>query len=773
MQVLVSILAYNLLKRSCIFYLLLFLFPCILSAQNKLMLSGRITEEQFPLAYAHIYIEELHNGVYSDSSGFYVVALDKGTYHITYSYIGYKTIQKKVLIDADKRMDITLQPSTLHQPEIVINLDKEQEIFENTHSVNRLSQADLKKNPSLLGEPDPIKLLQHTAGVTNAGDGQGGLFVRGGDSDHTRILFNQATLYNPSHLLGVFSTFHPETVHKVSLYTGGASPLYSGLIGSYLDVRSSEKIPQRVRFDASLGILTSRIHLAAPISSKTALTLSARRSHITSIIKPLLNKIDSENELLSQSKYDFYDYNLSFLWQISDKDRISLHAYTGNDQADLPFQLYDVSFQMGWQNTVSALKWQHNFNDDLFMEQIFSGSYYQSHSKFSQANYLGKLNTRLYDLNYKGVVHYLLNNHRIEPGYEITFNHTISGNSRLTLDDTPLSQSSSLRFANTRLGLFINDEITCRQWVFNLGIRYTYYRNHPLIADDKPTSFHEWEPRLSMRYALHECHALKMSYTQHVQFTHLIPLSSSTGLPMDYWIPASQKIPPQHGWQWSGGYFYRSNSRYPISWSAEIYYKRLFDQLESKNNLISVFEHSQTMQLLERGKGEAYGLELQFKKEGRLWEIQAAYTLAKNMRLFTTMNQGDPFPACNDRRHDLSLLVNYTPNRKWQFSTAFVYASGKPVSVPSELIFIGGAAINNYQRYNSQRMPAYHRMDLSITRTFHHNEKFYSELNFSFYNLYWRKNTFILFFTSEDNQCVARQGSLFPVIPSLSWSIHF
>lgn len=760
-------------------------FPMWLAAQKEFKLSGYVTDNREKLVSTHIYIHELQRGTYTDSTGFYTLTLTQGTYNLLCSHVGYKTVTKKVLLNRSQRIDFKLVKDTSLQQEVVIRIDKEEEIFHSSQGATHLSAQEIKQLPTLLGEPDPVKLLQHTASVTTNGDGKTGLFVRGGNADHTRVLYNRNTIYNPYHLLGIFSVFNPDAVHDISLYTSGISPEYSGLIGSFLDVRSSETLPKRFSLNGSVGILSSRMHLSVPVSSKCAFDLSARLSHITHIIKPLLQKTGISNDMLGNSSYDFYDYNASFLWQPSEKDKITFHAYAGDDFAKMPFNVYDIHFKMAWQNQAASLHWQHLFHNDLFLEQTLNWSRYHSNTQFSQSTYRGRLKTLLNEYTYKATINYLKHNHWLKAGYELIFNRTIPNNARLTLNNEPIEQEQPLRFYNTQLGLFANEEWEWNKWLLDIGMRYTLYhggtqRQKEVIIpiECHNATYHAWEPRLSLRYALTENQNLKAAYAHHIQFMHLIPLSSSTGLPMDYWIPSTSQIKPQNGDQWSIGYFGQTADN-NWNWGAEVYYKRMHQQLESKNNLISIFEQNNAIQHLEKGKGWAYGLEISLKKKMGQWTGWSSYTLSKNMRQFKNINDRDPFPAYSDRRHDFSLVLQYTPHNRWRFSSAFVYSTGKPLSVPTGLTIINGTIINEYSRFNTQRMPAYHRMDLSATRTFRHSDKFYSELNISFYNIYWRKNAFIVIFTANENKenhsyhPGYRQGSLFPVIPSVSWNFYF
>lgn len=772
-----------------LFSLALFIFlPLLLPAQVRWAVQGEVTLSGKPLEAASVIVTETKQGTGTDKNGYYRLTLPEGSYHLRFSYLGCQPVERQIVVSkAPVTLNITLEETGEQGKEVVIGATVEDPPYQSTGSTTVLSKEEMRSLPSLLGEPDPLKLLQLTAGVTNAGEGKTGLFIRGGNSDQTRVLFNEAPIYNPNHFLGVFSVFNPNVTDKAVLMSGGVSPEYGNALASVLDVHSSTEIPERVTLSGSLGLASSRLHLEIPSGDNFKMTLSARRSHITHLIKPILSLVDRSDDLKG-TEYDFSDYNLAMVWNLSPRDKLSLHAYTGDDKANMYYKEYGMNFDIGWTNQAASLQWQHRFDGSYSMNQLVTWSGYEATTNFQQSSYVGNMKNKLQELRYKGTLDYASTHHFIKGGYELTVNQTMPNDSWFTLNNTLLNTPNGMKYNNTQASLFVNDDMEWERWRINAGVRTNWYgqfgpyhrqpQNGTRSYDrnELVQSYTGIEPRLSARYLLTPTSSVKASLTRHIQYLNMISLSSSTGLPIDYWIPATRQIRPQTGWLTTLGY-YRT---FPDDWqcSGELYYKSMRHILENGKDLVSMIELADPEESLYDGKGWAYGLELTLKKEKGMWRGWISYALSWNWRKYAEINNGKAFAANTDQRHDLSVVGIYEPNAKWRFSSSFVYTSGKPVNVPVGIYALNGIFILEYGDYHSQRMPAYHHLDLSATRTWKHSGGRYSELNFSFFNVYLRKNPFLIYFTARrlsknSYQPTARKGSLFPIMPSISWTFNY
>lgn len=765
-----------------------FFLPLLLSAQVRWTVHGRITLSDEPLESASIVVMETKEGTNTDKDGNYQMDLPSGTYRLRFSYLGCKLVEKRIEVTkAPIVLNISMEETGELGKEVIVGANVEDPLYESTGSATVLSKEEMKSFPSLLGEPDPLKLLQMTASVSNTGEGKTGLFIRGGNSDQTRVLFNEAPIYNPSHFLGVFSVFNPNVTDKAVLMSGGVSPEYGNALASVLDVHSSTDIPERVTFSGSLGLASSRLHLEIPSGENFKMTFSVRRSHITDVIKPILSLVD-KSEDTEDTEYDFSDYNMALIWNFSSKDKLFIHGYAGNDKASMYYKEYDMSFDIGWSNQAASIQWQHSFDSRYSMNHLLTWSRYKANTNFTQTSYEGEMKTHLNEYKYKGTLDYATNTHFLKGGYEVTMNQTIPNDSWFTLNNTFLNTPNGVKYYNTQASLFINDDMEWERWRINAGVRYNWYGqfgpyDHLLQSggrlynrNELVQSYNGLEPRLSARYLLTSTSSVKASLTHHIQYLNMISLSSSTGLPVDYWIPATKQIRPQTGWLTTLGYFKSLNKEW--QYSAEVYYKNMNHILENGKDLVSMIELADPEGSLYDGKGWAYGLELSLKKEKGMWRGWISYALSWNWRKYAEINDGKSFAANTDQRHDLSVVGIYEPNEKWRFSSSFVYTSGKPVNVPVSMYILNGTFILEYGDYHSQRMPAYHRLDLSATRTWKYSKGRYSELNFSFYNVYMRKNPFIVYFSArkvgkDSYQPIARKSSLFPIFPSISWTFNY
>jgi hypothetical protein len=782
------------LQRRLFSLALLLFLPLLLPAQVRWAVEGKVTLSGQPLEAVTVTVTPIRQdttgtkqGTTTDQQGHYRFTLVKGSYRLRFSYLGCQPEEREIEISqAPVTLSIALKESSQQAKEIVIEATVEGPPYESTGSTTVLSKEEMKSLPALLGEPDPLKLLQLTASVTNAGEGKTGLFIRGGNSDQTRVLFNEAPIYNPNHFLGVFSVFNPSVTDKAVLMNGGVSPEYGNALASVLDVQSSTEIPDRVTLNGSLGIASSRLHLEIPSGDNFKMTLSVRRSHITHLIKPIISAVDKSQDLKG-TEYDFSDYNMALVWNPSARDKLSLHAYTGDDAAHMFYKEYGMYFDIGWSNQAASLQWQHLFDGGFTMNQLVTWSAYKASTTFKQSAYEGNMKNRLQEVKYKGTLDYATTHHFIKGGYELTVNQTLPNDSWFSLNSTLLNTPNGLKYNNAQTSLFVNDDMEWEHWRINAGVRANWYGQFgPYDRPQSGTrsydrnelmqSYIGIEPRLSARYLLTPTSSVKASLTRHIQYLNMISLSSSTGLPVDYWIPATRQIRPQTGWLSTLGYY--STFATDWQWSGELYYKTMHHILENGKDLVSMIELADPEESLYDGKGWAYGMELSLKKEKGIWRGWISYALSWNWRKYAEINDGKPFAANTDQRHDLSVVGIYEPNAKWRFSSSFVYTSGKPVNVPVGIYMLNGIFILEYGKYHSQRIPAYHHLDLSATRTWKYSHGRYSELNLSFFNVYLRKNPFLVYFGARrldknSYQPTARKGSLFPIMPSISWTFNY
>ncbi len=769
------------------FFLVVFvlLLHFIGQAQQKYILSGHIrdvaTGEDLP--GATILVDGVANlGTATNAYGFYSITLLGGKHTVRYQYVGYASQTTDINLTENKKLDIELTEQSFELGNIVVTGERADRNVSSVDMGNiKLSPKEVEKIPIIFGEQDIVKTMQLTPGVKSAGEGNSGFYVRGGGIDQNLILLDEAPVYNASHLLGFFSIFNSEAIREANLMKGSIPAEYGGRASSVFDIKMKEGNLKEYGVAGSVGLISSNLAIEGPIvKDKGSFIVSARRTYADLFLA------FSKEEDLQNTKLYFYDLNLKANYKINDNNRIYLSGYFGRDD----FGFAD-EFGFDWGNATGTIRWNHNFSEKLFSNTSFIVSNYSY-----DINILGDfevtIGSQIDDMNLKQDFTWYVNPlntikfggnviyHKIMPG-EIT----VFGNSGINAETISTrkaiewaayisnSQSISERlklYYGLRLALFSN---------VGPGEFYEFNTDGDLTYTNKISDFEfvktqgGLEPRLSLNYMLDSKSSLKTSYNRIYQFLHLLS-NSTTTTPTDLWLPSSNNVKPQIADQVSAGYF-RNFKDNEYESSVEVYYKDLKNQIDYKNGAELVFNSTVEAELVF-GRGWAYGAEFMFKRNfGRLngW---VSYTLARTMRQFDEINDGNPFSARQDRIHDLALVGIYEITPKWSLSANWIYYTGNAVTFPSGKYEIDGIVAGYYTERNGYRMPPYHRLDIGLTWQRKKTEKFESSWNFSVYNAYARENAyFIQFRQNDENPAVteAVQFSIFKIIPSVSYRFKF
>lgn len=669
----------------------------------------------------------------------------------------------------------------LKEIEVSASRSSNDAILKNMSGHLKLNMDKLQSLPRILGNIDLLRTLQLTPGIQTSGELNSGLYIRGGDSGHNQILFNGATVYNPMHLLGFFSIFNNEQLSSTSLFKSYTPPQYGGRISGTIDIQSKSELIDHTSVCGSLGIIASQGSLATPIGKKSTLYLSARGSYINLLLD--LIHIDTES---IQPCYGFQDYNLTYVSEFSTTDKLIFNAYWGKDKLSIKEYYYQANGGMEWENATASLIWRKQFSYSTRMEHTIWSSYYNNQTDATLGNSAILFPSRILDLGYKGNYQLRIKNsywslggdytyHKVNPQYPETQDLFSLGTSQ---QPSPMSLHEYAIYTQVNFNLG-------SQWGSHLGLRLSG-AIHPAPSTPASTpnekqirwSFKGLEPRFSTDYKWRENHKLILSYNLQRQYMNQVVVSG-IGLPTDFWLPASSYVPAQSSHNLSFGYF-KSFKENEYELSVEGYWKKMNNQLEFNGELFSmVNQQYQIEQHLYYGKGRSYGVEFMFKKNKGKLTGWISYTLGKSTRKFPEINGGNPFPAKNDRRHDLSIVTNYKLNSRWDLSGVFIYATGNAFTMPTALYLIGENAINEYGPHNGARMPAYHRLDLSASFWIKRTSKRESMINISLYNAYARANPiFLSIQVRPDNDSKTihispRGESLYSLIPSISYSFKF
>ena len=795
-----------------ILYFLLFTTSTILFSQSKSTISGYINDSKDGEAMigVKVVIPSINQGTVTNTYGFYSLTVPKGNYTVEYRSNIYPTESKNIDLTEDVKLNLDLGENIKNLDEVVISAKK----GENTNSTKmgqiELEMDQIKTLPAFMGEVDVIKTIQLLPGVSSVSEGGQGFYVRGGGPDQNLVLLDEGVVYNAAHLFGFFSVFNADAVKSVNLIKGGMPANFGGRMSSVLEVNMNEGNNKNFKVTGGIGAISSRVTLEGPIvKNKGSFVVSARRTYIDLIMKAAI----SDTSPFAGSSYFFYDFNAKFNYKISDKDRIFLSGYYGKDVFNFSDKEGGFNAKMPWGNGIAALRWNHLFSNKLFMNVTGTFSDYLFKFGSQQDQFRFELASGVQDVGAKMDFSYFPNSrHSIKWGANYIY-HTFTPTSvSAQTDSVVFNTGAAQKLYSHESALYFLDEFDLNKALkFNVGLRYSMYHHVGAFTrfikgdgistpdtaiqygkGDLIKFYHGLEPRVSLRWLLPDNSSIKAGYSYNYQYVHLTSLSA-VSLPTDIWYPTTDLAKPESGYQASIGY-YRNFKDDMFETSVELYYKGMNNLIEFKEGALPGDNvNDNTDNLLVYGTGRAFGIEFYIKKAVGKFTGWIGYTLAKTDRLFPDLNEGKRFDAKYDRRHDLSIVGTYKLNDRWVFSSAFVYATGNTLTLPSSWYVQEQSLLFNYGERNSTRMAPYHRLDISATwydkayktktdpvtgSEIQIKKKFRSNWAFSIYNIYSRANPFFLYvdndgnFLSGDFKISVKQVSLFPIIPSVTWNFE-
>jgi hypothetical protein len=745
--------------------LLFALLTCSIQAQTY-TLSGYVRDSANgeELIGASVVAEKSRQGTVTNNYGFYNLSLPAGTHNIVFSYIGYQTVSKTVVMNGNKSLNISLFEGAVELQAVEVTTTRADENIRSTQmSVAKLTSKEIKKIPQLLGEVDVVRTITLLPGISTVGEGANGFNVRGGNVDQNLILLDDAPIYSSSHLFGFFSIFNADAVTDVKIFKGGIPATYGGRLSSVLDVRQKNGNMKKFEGDGGLGLLSSRLLLEGPIvKDKVSFMVSGRRSYQDIFIRM------SSNEDFNSTILYFYDLNAKLNYKINDKNRLFLSGYFGRDV----FGLRDF-FNFGWGNSTGTLRWNSLFSDKLFANftAVYSDYTYYVGTDGDISNFT--LNSRIQNTIFKNdYTWYATNNQTVSFGFEGIYYQFSPG--RITGD---FQAELSREYATEGAIYVANDHKINSRFSLQYGLRFSGFANlgprtvrsydadKPLsentVLDSRDyasgeivASYLDWkglEPRFAANYILNDQTSLKLSYNRTRQYIHQIS-NTTTPTPIDLWRPSGPFILPASANQIAGGVF-RNFKQNEYQFSAEIYYKSLDNMVDYKDGANLIFNDFIETELLT-GIGRAYGIELMIeKKTGKLtgW---ISYALARTERLVDginpeeQINNGEWYPANFDKPHDLTIVATYAINPKWDLGTTFAYQTGRPITFPNGRAEFEGIIYPVYANRNGARIPDYHRLDISANYNPGENKqkRFKSSWSFGIYNVYARRNPYSIFF---------------------------
>ena len=766
-------------------------------------------------------------GTVTNNFGYYTLKLGEGQVKMKASFVGFAPYEAVFNLKNDTIINIALSQSNQLDEVTVTARAMESNVKGTQMSTIELPVTQLKKVPALFGETDVIKALQLLPGVQSGTEGSAGMYVRGGGPDENLILLDGVPLYNVNHAAGFFSAFNSDAIKNVTLYKGNFPARFGGRLSSVVDVHMKDGDMYDYHANLSLGLIASKVNVEGPIvKGKTSFNLSFRRTYYDLITAPLANylvKLETETGKNSAwAGYYFYDFNLKLNHKFSDKDRLFLSIYSGDDKvyARMKYKgeyetdygtssdLEKLNLDWRWGNRIAALRWNHVIQPNLFMN--VTGAYTQyrhsmgagssTESIRPQSSYTENMDlgvhSGIYDISAKADFDYKpFENHDVKFGANLT-HHTYSPTTTaIHLKETENQQTGFVfdsvtddaRIRALETDLYIEDNWDISNFFkLNAGLHYSTF------TVDKKT-YHSLQPRLSARALVTENFSLKAGYAYMSQYIHLLS-SNAISLPTDLWVPVTGNIVPMNAHQVAVGAFYDWKG---FEFSVEGYYKKMNNVMEYKDGA-SFFSLDQTdwQDKVVMGDGWSYGIELFAQKQVGKFTGWVGYTWSHTNRLFDRpgqeLNFGKVFPAKYDRRHDLNIVLMYEFNKRIDVGATWIYSSGNCATLPLQgyhgvdlysspyFGYYQGqpTTINHIESRNNYRFNSYQRLDLVAN---FHKQKKHCERIFSIniYNVLCHNNPFVVYprdvevydpsTGATEYRKTLRQICIFPIIPTLSW----
>jgi len=765
-------------------YILLFSLGLIgliqpIKAQKQTTVNGTVKDKLSgeSIFGAVIKIEQLANVVVtSNEYGFFAITLPKGKYDLKISYVGYEEKRIPIALNESLSISVFLESKNQLEEVVVESKRKDDNLIKAQMGTETLNMKSISRVPVLFGEKDVLKTIQLLPGVKSAGEGNSGFYVRGGAADQNLILLDEAPVYNASHLLGFFSTFNSDAIKDATLIKGNAPAQYGGRLSSVLDVKMKEGNNKNYIVNGGLGLISSRLSIEGPIQEdKSSFILSGRRTYADVFLKA--------TDKFKDNILYFYDFNAKANYKIDDKNRIYFSGYFGRDELGL-----GTSFGINWGNKTGTIRWNRVISNKLFLNTSFIYSDYNYDVSLKNGETKFNINSNIKDVNIKQDYTYYFNpKNTIRFGFNSIL-HTI----------TPSIFSGTVNNSINKVGrnglenaIYFNNNFKANQQLtLDYGFRVSSYTlmggdvYNLYNGNDKTSSillqknafgktYLNLEPRITGNYRINELSSVKIAYARNVQHLHLLSNANASS-PSDQWIGDSYNIKPELADQTSIGYTRNfKNNTYELG--AELYYKKMQNQLDYKDgtniNTIADVESA-----LLYGIGRAYGFELLAKKKIGIVSGWISYTLSKSERKIEGINGGDWYNSKQDRTHDISIVGIVELNAKWSVSGVFVYYTGNAVNFPTGKYSFEGQTIYQYAKRNANRMPTYHRFDISVTYENRNKNKRETSWNFSLYNVYGRENAYRISFQDDPldkTKTQIIQTSLFRWVPSITYNFKF
>lgn len=715
-------------------------------------------------------------GAYTNRYGFYSISgIEPGTYAVIVTSVGYAPYVTAVTVTDEEQqtsIDVEMRPKDIRGTEVVVTAERASTALER-QSVITIAPSFIKEMPAIGGEVDVFRVLQLLPGVKSASELSAGLYIRGGSPDQNLVLLDGVTVYNPSHLGGFLSSFHADALRDVKLMKGAFPAEYGGRLSSVIDITMKEGNAERIKGSGSVSMIASGLQIDGPIDSTTTFMISGRRFYLDLLVGLASMAFSDQGDI---PQYYFYDLNMKLNKRLGPNDRLFLSGYFGRDVLASGTDTTG-SFDIGWGNATANLRWAHIINPEMFTSTSLIYTDYSFGTEISSRDFQTSRETsfgvrsRIRDLTLRSELQWSASgDHLVKTGLDVTRHNFLSsvGGSLIEIDTSFIRAGD---IVSIDAALYLQDEWTISDVLrANLGGRLYWFQQGGWVR---------FEPRASMSYDLTESSSLTGSFAIAHQFLHLI-VRNDVSLPTDVWFPSTSQIQPSRSVQGVLGYqtTFEDNA---WRFTAETYYKtmeNLYEYRDDAEFTLGVPLESQ----FTSGSGLAYGLELFLQRQLGDLTGWIGYTLAWTERTFPELNGGKTFTPRYDRRHDVSIALQYRIGETWRLGATWQYATGAAYTVPSAQYLTGETGWANTQDYftdrNAFRIAAFHKMDVNLINEFTMFDLPW-EFSINIYNVYNRRNPFALYTSMERDNASGeyvkkfKQITLFPIIPTVGLRFSF
>ena len=765
-------------------------------AQTRtVVISGyvRDAESGEPLPQAVVYLADKKTGVAADGVGFYSLHVPAGTLTVYCSYFGYETAEQPVNATKATQLDFHLQVDRSElEAATIFSRSKREEIKLPQMGLERVDAALVKKMPTLMGENDIIRVIQMMPGVQTPSEGSTGFSVRGGGIDQNLILIDGAPVYNCGHFLGFLSMFNGDAIRGADLYKGDFPASYGGRISSVLDISTKDGNNRTFGGNASFGLITSKLFLEGPIvPGKLSFMLAGRRTYLDLFFPLLGDRIPDRTQMY------FYDVNAKLSWIAGEKDRIYLSAFDGKDGFGFSMQEFNLAEMVfGFKNRTQSLRWNHQFSPKFTSDIVLYNSLYRNDigTEMDSADF----DTRQ-EIRESGIkaawTWYVNGNNTLKAGLQAAWYGVVPGNTKPRNDASMVKEVTIPENFAFQPSAYLQNEQKIGPVTLRYGLRYATFtalgpteqkyfdpETHKLIRTENVekgkaiATYSGLEPRISASLSLSDNYSLKAAWVRSFQYLQQSRISI-TGSPVDAWFTASPNVKPQRSDQYSLGVNALLSGE-ALQLSLEGFFKDNRNTLDFVDNPGLVLADPDREGLLRFGKSRSYGTELMLKYDFARWNGWLAYTWSRAWYDIPELNGGEPYPSPLNHEHAVNFVLTYDFSKQWSASTEWVFYSGAPSTFPVGRFNYKDRWVPVYSSRNEDRLPDYHRMDLSLTyRTKRRiaGKRWSAEWNLSLYNAYSRHNAWSIAFTysKKDEEAQSAKIYLFTIIPSVSCNIKF